>query len=71
MYFIIKNYYSIKKITKKAREIFGLEFNEKLFRTQLSYFKDIDYTEKIIYLKGYKFSNKIIKKGLIDFSLER
>lgn len=69
LYFIMKNYFSINKIISKAKQIFSHEFNEKLFRAQLAYFKDIDYTEKIIYLKGYKVDDKVIKKELIDFSL--
>jgi len=35
LYFIIKEHYSIDKITKKAKQIFGKEFNERMFRTQL------------------------------------
>lgn len=69
LYFILKNHYRIDQIIKKAQKIFGNEFNEKLFRSQLAYFKDIDYQEKIIYLKGYETDDKTIKKELIDFSL--
>ena len=45
------------------------EFNEKLFRSQLSYFEDINYAEKIIYKKDFEVDDKIIKKELIKFSL--
>lgn len=69
LYFSIRDYYSLKEIAKKAREIFGPEFNEKMFRGQLAYFKDINYSEKIIYRKGFKVDDKIIKKELIKFSL--
>lgn len=69
LYFIIKDYFSINEIAKKANDIFGQEFNEKNFRTQLAYFKDIDYTEKIVYRGGFEIDDKIIKTGLIDFSL--
>ncbi len=69
LYFILENHYRIDQIIKKAQKIFGNEFNEKLFRSQLAYFKDIDYQEKIIYLKGYETNDKTIKKELIDFSL--
>lgn len=70
LYFIIKDYYSIKEIIKKAQDIFGNEFNEKIFRTQLAYFKDIDKSEEIIYKKGFEVSDKVVEKGLIKFSLE-
>ena len=69
MYFILKNYHSIKEIVEKAQQIFSSEFNEKIFRAQLAYFEDIDYTEKVIYRQGFEISDKIIKDNLIDFSL--
>ena len=45
-------------------------FNEKLFKTQLAYFDDINYSEKVEFMPGFEVSDKIIKKALIDFSLE-
>ena len=69
LYFVMKRYHGIGKIIRKAKQIFGREFNEKLFRTQLAYFKDIDYSEKIIYMKGSSVSDKVIKKALQEFSL--
>ncbi len=69
LYFIIKRFYGINDIVKKGKDIFGGEFNEKLFREQLSYFKDIDYSEEVIYKNGFKVDDKIIKKELIKFSL--
>ena len=70
LYFIIKEHYSIDKITQKAKQIFVGEFNEKIFRTQLSYFEDINYAEKIEYLPGFEVSDKEVKKALIEFSLK-
>lgn len=69
LYFIMKDFFSFEEIAKKAKEIFAESFNEKLFRVQLAYFKDIDYTEEIIYLKGFKISDSIIKRKLVEFSL--
>lgn len=68
-YFIIKDFYSVETISKKAIEIFGNEFNEKNFRSQLAYFKDIDYSEKVIFMNGYETNDRIIKKELVKFSL--
>ena len=70
LYFIIKEHYSIDKITKKAKQIFGKEFNERMFRTQLSYFDDVDYREEVIYLPGFEVNDKIVKKALTEFSLK-
>ena len=69
LYFIIKKLGSMDPITKKAEEIFGLEFNEKNFRAQLAYFKDIDYSEKIIFSKGFEIEDDEIKKKLLEYSL--
>lgn len=52
-----------------ADEIFGNEFNEKIFRSQLVYFKDIDYTEKVIFMKDFEVPDKIIKEKLVEFAL--
>lgn len=69
LYFIMRDHHSLKAIAARARAIFGSEFSEKRFRTQLAYFKDIDRSEEIIYLPGFQVSDAQIKKALIDFSL--
>ncbi len=66
LYFIL-SIYSMDKIIQKADKIFGSEFDQKLFKVQLSYFKDIDYSEKIIYRDKFQTSDNTIKKGLLDF----
>ncbi|PKL72533.1 hypothetical protein CVV26_00790 [Candidatus Kuenenbacteria bacterium HGW-Kuenenbacteria-1] len=71
LYFIIRDFHSVKEIVKKAGEIFGPEFNEKLFKIHLSYFNDINYQEEVIFKKGFEVDDKIIKKALINFSLEK
>ncbi len=71
LYFIMKANHPVSAITAKGVEIFGNEFNEKIFRTQLAYFEDIDYSEKIIYKDGFLTDDEIIKKALVEFSLER
>lgn len=70
LYFIFKDFHALKEIVKKAEQIFGVDFNEKLFRAQLAYFEDIDYTEKIMYTSGFETNDEVIKKSLIEYSLE-
>lgn len=50
MYLLLKNHFSISQISLKADEIFSWAFNEKIFREQLCYFEDIDYTEEVDYI---------------------
>lgn len=70
LYFIIREHHSIHDIIKKGEDIFGNEFNSKIFRTQLSYFDDISYDEKIEFLPGQAVSEKKMKEELIEFSLQ-
>lgn len=67
--FIAEKLESIDPIIKKSQEIFGSEFDEKNFRVQLSYFKDIDYSEKIIFSKGFEVSDDEIKNKLLEYSI--
>ncbi len=67
LYFILKDYYSLKEISKRAKKIFMDDFNKKLFRQQILYFEDIDYSEKIEYVsKG--ISDDEIKRFLINIA---
>lgn len=69
LYFILRGRYNMGAISKRAKNIFGPEFNEKIFRAQLAYFKDVDYSEKIIYMKGLEIQDSSIRKSLVNFSL--
>ena len=69
LFFILK-IHGIGEVVNEAKSIFGSEFNEKLFREQLSYFNDIDYTEKIDYIGENYVSDDEIKKFLSDISLQ-
>lgn len=70
LYFIIKHHHSLKEIIKTAKKIFKTEFNEKIFRESLSYFKDIDYSEEVIFLPQYEISNDEVKKYLKTIAIE-
>lgn len=50
LFFIIKYHYSINRISEEACKIFGFNFSQKLFREQLAFHKDIDYSEEVEYL---------------------
>lgn len=68
LYFIFQNY-SLQELVDKTNSIFKEEFNEKLFRTQLGYFDDVDYTEEIEYIMGYEKKDSDIKQFLEKISL--
>ena len=50
LYYIIKDHFSFGQVAERASGIFGQLFSEKLFRAQLSYFDDIDYSEQVEYV---------------------
>ena len=67
MYFVFKQY-SLDQIVERARELFGTEVNDRIFREQLSYFDDINYKELPEYMPGFEVSNEEIKKTLADIA---
>jgi len=69
LYYILKNHYSVKEIAEISHNIYGQLFSEKLFRAQLSYFEDIDYSEAIEFLIQQP-TNKEIKEFLIEKALD-
>jgi hypothetical protein len=70
LYFILKEHFSIKDISTKAAQIFGQLFSEKLFREQLAFHKDIDYSESVEYMPGFDVAEQDVKDFLIDKSLQ-
>ena len=70
LYFLLKEKFTIEEISRKATEIFGNLFSDKLFRSQLSYFEDVDYTEEVDYLIANSPSDDEIKAFLIEVSTE-
>ena len=69
LFFILKNFHSMKEISLRGLEIFGNEYNEKIFREALCYFDDINYSEKVQFMPNFEINDKIIKRELIEFSL--
>ena len=70
MYFLLNNHFSITEISIEAKKIFGDLFSEKLFREQLAFHKDIDYSESIEYMPGFSVPDQDVKDSLIAKSLE-
>lgn len=70
LYFLLKEYFTISQIEQKAKGIYEQEFSEKLFRAQLAYHVDINYTEEICFLPGFEVNPEEVRQFLIDTSLE-
>jgi len=50
LYFILKFHLQLDHLIQRAKDIFSGHFNSKLFREQLCYFDDMDYSESVEYL---------------------
>ncbi len=66
LYYILKDHYSINEIAELSEKIYGQLFSEKLFRAQLSYFDDLDFSEEVEYI-----NTKPSKKDIKDFLIEK
>jgi len=70
LFFLIKNHFSVKSISDEARRLFKDQYSEKLFRQQLTFHKDINYSEQIEFMEGFEVSEEAVKGFLIDKALE-
>lgn len=70
VYFIFKQY-ALEDVVSKAEELFGGEFNEKLFRVQLAYFEDIDYSEQVEFMPGFEVEEEVVKEKLTEIGLQK
>ncbi len=69
LYFIMSNHHSLEDISRKAEDLFGREYNAKLFREQISYFDDVSYKEEVVYKPGFEVPDEEVQRALIEHSL--
>lgn len=69
LYFILKDHYTVQQISDRTTALFGQLFSEKLFRAQLSYFEDIDYSEPVEFLVK-PVPDKEIKDFLTNIAID-
>ena len=70
LYYLLNGYFSIEVISHRATEIFGDLYSEKLFRSQLCYFDDVDYTEQVDYIINNPPSDDDIKQNLTELAVK-
>lgn len=69
MYFIMRDFHSLADISAHATALFKGEFNAKLFRSQLSFFDDVSYKERVMFKPGFEVPDEEIKRMLTEWSL--
>jgi hypothetical protein len=67
LYFVFQRH-SLADVIGRATDLFGREVDEKLFRQQLAYHKDINYTEEVIYMPGHDTPQQTILSSLLSIS---
>lgn len=61
LYFILRDHFSIHEIGMRSNELYKDAFNFKLFRQQLAYFKDIDYSESVKFVSDKPEKEEILQ----------
>ena len=69
LYFLLTKYFTLEQVCERATTIFGELFSEKMFRAQLSYFDDVDYTEQVDYIISNPPTDDEIKQKLIEIAI--
>lgn len=70
LFFLLRDRFNLSDIDQRAGEIFGDEFSAKLFRGQLAYHQDIDYSEAVDFMPGFAVEAETVRAFLVDRSLE-
>ena len=68
LFFLLNDKFSMNEISDRASLIYGDMFSDKLFRSQLSYFEDVDYSEEVEYIIPTPPSDEEIKDRLVSIS---
>ena len=69
MYYILHDHFTISEISRECESVFKGQFSEKLFRQQLAYHNDIDFSEPIEYI-GEPIPEDTIKEFLIEKAID-
>ena len=67
LYILLRDHFSLAQISEKSKDLFGVYYNEKLFREQLCYFQDVDHSEKVDFVVQ-AVSDEEIKQFLTDIA---
>jgi hypothetical protein len=68
--FLLRDRFSIAEISLEAQQLFGDGFSDRLFRGQLAYHADIDYSEAVDFMPGFAVGAEDVRAFLIDKALE-
>ncbi|MEI8049001.1 MAG: nucleotidyl transferase AbiEii/AbiGii toxin family protein [Bacteroidota bacterium] len=69
MYFLLHYHFTIAEISRESEKLFQNQFSEKLFRQQLAYHQDIDFTEPVEFI-GEPVPENIVKDFLTKVAID-
>lgn len=70
LYFLLSFHFTIADVSACASEVFGELYSEKLFRSQLCYFDDVDYSEEVEYLIDNPPTDEEIRRKLTEIATQ-
>lgn len=70
LYFLLNEHFSIEEVSACATTLFGELYSEKMFRAQLCYFEDVDYTEEVDYIIPSPPSDEKVRNTLTALAKE-
>jgi len=65
---MFRDHLTFSQVVDHTASIYRDLFNEKLFRQQLAYYLDVNYSEAIDFMEGQEVSNSEIEKFLTDLA---
>lgn len=69
LYFLLTQHFTLEQVCTRAADMFGELFSEKMFRAQLCYFDDVDYSEQVDYIIPNPPTDDEIKNRLTELSI--
>ncbi len=69
LYFLLKDHFTVSQISDRSTSVFEQLFSEKLFRAQLCYFEDVDFSEPVEFI-GETIPGDTIKNFLVEKALD-
>jgi predicted nucleotidyltransferase component of viral defense system len=66
LYFLLKYHFTMEEVVMRAEKIYEDLFSDKFFRAQLTYYKDVDYSERVDYLIVHPPEPEEIRSVLIE-----
>lgn len=70
LFFLLNYHFTITDISACASKIFGELYSEKLFRSQLCFFEDVDYSEEVEFIIDNPPTDEEIRKRLTEIATE-